>query len=69
MLKRNVLKMKERIIIRKQTIKTITKQNKELNYQLRLQLLEADQNTVVIRRERDERNRLDWSFIHVKIII
>ena len=62
-------RIKESIVKRNEIIKMINDEKNELSFQLQLKLTEAENNTTVIQRECDRKNRKAWTLLATKIII
>jgi len=55
---KSIRKFKEKTFYLKEQIQIITEENKELQFQIQLQLTESERNVRYIRRELDKKNRL-----------
>ena len=66
---KSIKKFKEKTCYLKERIKILTADNKELQFQMQLQLTESERNVASIKRELDEKNRLTWPLIMIKVII
>ena len=63
------VRLKKSIVKRNEIIKIMNDEKNELSFQLQLELTEAENNTTVIQRERDHRNRKPWPLLVLNIII
>ena len=60
---------KEKLARYKETIRTAYKRNQKLEFQLELSLTEVEMNTKIIKIELNNKKRLVWLLIIVKIMI